>query len=222
MGGNEPPETLGAEPARCVASGLFYVRPHKPPEPRREALLVAFPAVRRRSLADGRISGRAIRAGDAPAKCRLFPRGGRSPRACLSPRHRPSSMTARAGVDGDNVRPLKAPGISILKSADFDGGAEGCEDERVSIRPRRYLRFDPDSPSHPRRHPDASRDPVHGGPRWRWPIGPIADGRALSVHVPDMEPWVPAFAGMTAGGLGRWCPTAARCLSRFSLPLVGR
>ena len=34
---------------------------------------------------------------------------GRSPRACLSPRHRPSSMSARAGVMGSNIRPVQTP-----------------------------------------------------------------------------------------------------------------
>src|SRR6185369_4890244 len=92
LGGSEPPESLGAEPARCVASRLTMWRPRQAtPSFRRESPCgAAFPAIRRRSLADGRISGRAIWAGAVANRMPPLPTGRTiSPRLPVPP---PSSV----------------------------------------------------------------------------------------------------------------------------------
>jgi len=50
------------------------------------------------------------------------------------------------------------------------------------------------------RHPGERRDPVLRLFDQRVTIRPCCEGPARSVHTLPFEQWVPAFAGMTAGG----------------------
>jgi len=107
---------------------------------------VAFPAVRRRSLATtGFLDGRSGLVMCQPNAASSHGKDDLPAPACPPP---PSVIDVRPGGVMQSVCARSRGGwISILKSADFDGGAEGYEDERVSIRARRHH---PQSRGHPR------------------------------------------------------------------------
>ena len=53
------------------------------------------------------------------------------------------------------------------------------------------------------RHPGGRRDPVLGGIVRHGRCRTVTDGRSRLVRLAGSEPWAPAFAGVTAGGVGQ-------------------